>query len=89
MAARLDAKEVDVSTRAVQSSGAVTPSSSSRLLEAEVNRLIRTISPYGVLRKDTLARACGARAWRPGRFVRIPASAGGPARHTPPDAGER
>lgn len=57
-----------MSTRAVQSSGAVTPSSSSRLLEAEVNRLIRTISPYGVLRKDTLARACGARAWRPGRF---------------------
>ena len=38
------------------------------LLEVEVGRLIHALAPYGVLRRDALARACGARRWRAGQF---------------------
>ena len=38
------------------------------LLEAEVRQLLRAISPFGVLRRDALARACHAHLWRRGRF---------------------
>jgi len=38
------------------------------LLEAEVRRVMRVLAPYGVLRQDMLARACGARRWNAGAF---------------------
>jgi hypothetical protein len=38
------------------------------LLEAEVRRLTHAIAPFGVLRRDVLARECHASRWRPGDF---------------------
>jgi hypothetical protein len=38
------------------------------LLEVEVRRVMHALAPYGVLRQDALARACGARRWREGQF---------------------
>jgi len=38
------------------------------ILEAEVRRVVNALSPYGVLREDALARACGAQRWRAGEF---------------------
>ena len=38
------------------------------LLETKVRRVMRVLAPYGVLRQDTLARACGARRWDSGAF---------------------
>jgi hypothetical protein len=38
------------------------------LLEAEVRQLLRAIGPFGVLGRDSLARACHAHLWRSGRF---------------------
>jgi hypothetical protein len=37
------------------------------LIQAEVRRLMHAIGPFGVLRRDALARAAGAEHW-PGRF---------------------
>jgi hypothetical protein len=38
------------------------------LLEAEVRRVLVALAPYGVMRRDALARACGARRWGDGQF---------------------
>jgi hypothetical protein len=38
------------------------------LLEAEVRRLAHAIAPFGVLRRDVLARECHASRWRDGDF---------------------
>jgi hypothetical protein len=38
------------------------------LLEAEVRELVHAVSPYGVLSRGALARACGAPRWRAGQF---------------------
>ena len=39
------------------------------VIQAEVKRLVHTISPYGILRRDFLARSSGAEHW-PGGFER-------------------
>lgn len=38
------------------------------VLEVEVRRVMHALAPYGVLRQDALAKACGARRWRAGEF---------------------
>ena len=38
------------------------------IIQAEVGRLVHAIRPFGMLHRDTLARAAGAEHWRKGRL---------------------
>ncbi len=38
------------------------------VIQAEVGRLVHAIRPFGMLHRDTLARAAGAEHWRKGRL---------------------
>jgi hypothetical protein len=40
------------------------------VLRAEIRRLVAALRPYGVLRRDTLARAAGAPSWHQAGFDR-------------------
>lgn len=42
----------------------------SAVLRAEVRRLVRALRPYGVLRRDALARAANAETWHEAGFER-------------------
>jgi hypothetical protein len=42
----------------------------SAVLHAEVRRLVRALRPYGVLRRDALARAANAETWHEAGFER-------------------
>ncbi|HTX13575.1 MAG TPA: hypothetical protein VME22_33465 [Solirubrobacteraceae bacterium] len=40
------------------------------ILRAEIKRLVRALSPYGVLSRDALGREVGADSWHEPRFER-------------------
>jgi hypothetical protein len=67
---------VSDTTNIRHSVGAGTPSEAansdheSAVLRAEVRRLVRALRPYGVLRRDALARAACAETWHEAGFER-------------------
>ena len=58
-------------TRSTVTASAPHPSTREEIMSrAEIRRIAQTLETFGPMRRDSLARACGARHWHPGEFSR-------------------